>query len=77
MLVNHHDLSKQIFPKEKKTTICSVGVLHEGRLMVRLKITFLECVGVTNLNRIINTKNNKSFISLCLKNVVDTEAASA
>lgn len=49
----------RIFPTNK-TSIYSVGVMHQGSLMVLLNITLQECVGVTNLNCILNT-NIKIF----------------
>lgn len=49
----------RVFPTNK-TSIYSVGVTHQGSLMVLLNITLQECVGVTNLNCIFNT-NIKIF----------------
>lgn len=67
----------RVFPTNK-TSIYGVGVMHQGSLMVLLNITLQECVGVTNLNCIINTEHKKSFISfsLSLKSIVDAKLAS-
>lgn len=65
MLPNDCDFSNQVwvFFSFNKTSFYSVGVLHQHSLIVLLNISLQECVGVTNLNCIINTKH-KNLLSL-------------
>lgn len=57
----------RVLPTDKTSIYC-VGVMHKDSPMALLNITLQQCVGVANLNCIINTKQKKKvFLSPRLK----------